>query len=136
MTDSDANDDPPVAAPTWNGNIKGFFDSGDIACMNDQGLDLSSYESVRDSAKPIYDEVKSGNMPAGGPPWSANRVETFANWMSAGFPLGIGGDPDASAAARGRTGGRASDLDRRHFEILQLGRDRLHGPAGHRPVEL
>lgn len=93
MTDSTANDDPLVAEPTWNGNIKGFFDPGDVACMNAQGLDLSSYESVRENAGPIYSEVKSGNMPAGGPPWSANRVSTFANWMNTGFPLGSGDTP-------------------------------------------
>jgi hypothetical protein len=90
MTDPRASDDPAVSDPTWNGNIRNFFDAGDIACMNAQGLDLSSYESVRENAGAIYDEVKSGNMPAGGPPWSAGRVSTFANWMAAGFPLGSG----------------------------------------------
>ncbi|HEX8511963.1 MAG TPA: hypothetical protein VF688_02525 [Allosphingosinicella sp.] len=40
MTDPTVND-PAVPNPTWTGDIRGFFDSGEIACMNAQGFDLS-----------------------------------------------------------------------------------------------
>lgn len=93
MTDS-TSDDPLVADPTWSGNpapggnIQDFFDAGEIACMNAQGIDLSSYSSVRGHSTDIYEQTKSGNMPMGGTPWSANRVQTFLNWINTGFPMG------------------------------------------------
>jgi hypothetical protein len=87
LTDSTANDDPLVADPTWNGNIEGFFRPQDVACMKGR-FDLSSYESVKTNAQQIHDATASGAMPLGGPRWSPNRVQTFQNWMNAGFPEG------------------------------------------------
>src|SRR4051812_28535116 len=90
MTDSTANDDPVVSNPTWSGDIEAFFRPKDIACMKGR-FDLSSYESVKTNAQDIHDATSSGSMPLGGPRWSANRVQTFQNWMNAGFPEGSGG---------------------------------------------
>jgi hypothetical protein len=88
MTDTAANDDPVVPNPTWTGNIRAFFTSGEISCMQGQGIDLSSYDDVKANGQDIYGETASGNMPLGGTPWSANRVQTFQNWMNNDYPMG------------------------------------------------
>jgi hypothetical protein len=105
-----ADTDPLVSNPTWTGNIQAFFDPGDIACMSGQGIDLSSYDSVKANAPGIYEQTSNGNMPLGGPPWSANRVQTFRNWMDNGYPksprpAGSGGDSGAGGATGGGSGG-------------------------------
>lgn len=76
-----------VANPTWYGNIRQMFDAEDIAHMSNQGLDLTSYDQVVASAGPIYGQVSTGAMPPGHP-WSPDMVQTFLNWMSAGYPKG------------------------------------------------
>jgi hypothetical protein len=110
MTDT-AADDPVVQNPTWTGNIQGFFDAGEIACMNAQGIDLSSYDSVKGHSTDIYEQTKSGNMPLGGTPWTANRVQTFLNWINTGFPYGSAAESPASggAAGTGGSGGGGGD---------------------------
>lgn len=85
---SETPGDDPVASPTYLGNIKAFFSSGEIRCMSAQGIDLASYDGVRHHATDIYEQTKAGNMPLGGPAWSAGRVQTFLNWIENGFQLG------------------------------------------------
>lgn len=80
--------DPIVAHPTYSADISHFFRPQDIACMSGFGVDLASYAGVKAMAAQIYARTKSGNMPQGGPAWSANRVQTFANWIADGYPLG------------------------------------------------
>jgi len=110
MTDND----PIVSNPTWTGNIQGFFTAGEIACMQRMGIDLSSYDSVKQNAQAIYEQTSSGNMPQGGPRWSANRVQTFKNWMDTGYPEGAGGGAAAAqsgGAAAAQSGGGATGGD-------------------------
>lgn len=64
-----------------------MFTEHDIDCMNNYGLDLSSYDDVKGNASDIYSRVKSGNMPKGGPRWSSDMVQTFQNWMNNGYPM-------------------------------------------------
>lgn len=111
MTDSTANDDPLVPNPTWTGNIQDFFDSGEIACMNAQGINLASYDSVKQHSTDIFEQTKSGNMPLGGTPWSANRVQTFLNWINTGFPMGSGQAGGGSGSQPGETGAGAGAGD-------------------------
>lgn len=81
-------DDPLVASPTYMADIRFFFRPGDIACMKAQGVNLGTYAGVRASASAIYQQTKSGTMPMGGPAWTANRVQTFLNWINANYPVG------------------------------------------------
>ena len=92
------DDDPVVPNPTWLGNIRYFFNSDDIGCMKPRGIDLSSYTDVKSHAFNIYLQTQNGNMPLGGPPWSANRVQTFLNWINTKYPMGAPA-PQALAAA-------------------------------------
>lgn len=96
----------PIADPTWYGNIRQMFDAQDIAHMANQGLDLTSYDQVMASAGSIYGQVAAGTMPPG-QPWSQDMVQTFLNWMSAGYPKGSPTPDQAApslAAASTRSG--------------------------------
>lgn len=70
---------------SWN-DIRGLFTAHDIACMKPRGIDLTDYQAVRDRATDIYNAVKSGYMPLGGPRWTPAQVQTFGCWAKQGFP--------------------------------------------------
>jgi hypothetical protein len=74
---------------TWTNNIQQMFTDTDIAHMKSKGIDLSSYNSVKINAVPIYTQVSSGSMPPPGSnenPWSAEWVNTFGCWIQQGCP--------------------------------------------------
>ncbi len=74
---------------TWTNDIKKMFTALDIAHMKPKGIDLSSYDSVKINAVPIYDQVSQGSMPppgSGETPWSPAWVNTFACWIKQNCP--------------------------------------------------
>ena len=73
-----------AARITWDDDIKDFFTQLDVGCMRARGmgLDLSNYESVKASKKPILDRVKDGRMPKGGPRWPPEKVQLFEDWIN------------------------------------------------------
>lgn len=77
----------PVSNPTWYGDIRNMFTQTDIDHMKGQGLDLTSYDEVKNSAGGIYGQVAAGNMPPGAP-WTQDQVNTFLNWMTNDYPKG------------------------------------------------
>ncbi|MGI8640813.1 MAG: tyrosinase family protein [Pyrinomonadaceae bacterium] len=78
----------PVSNPTWYGDIRNMFDQTDIDHMSKQGLDLTSYDEVKNSASGIYGQVAQGNMPPPPNNWTSDQVATFLNWMTNNFPKG------------------------------------------------
>ena len=88
----------PVENPTWYGEIRGYFNSSDIAHMAAQGLSLNDYNSVKTHGPEIYGQVASGNMPPGNK-WSADKINTFLNWMVNGYPKGTPAAPKVTFAA-------------------------------------
>jgi hypothetical protein len=66
--------------------------------MNAQGIDLSSYASVKGHSTDIYEQTKWQNMPQGGTPWTPNRVQTFLNWINTGFPYAPSDSPGGRRA--------------------------------------
>nr|WP_315380815.1 tyrosinase family protein [uncultured Sphingomonas sp.] len=107
---SPAGDDPLVENPTYMGDIRFFFRSTDIACMKPYGINLGTYAGVRASASAIYQATKTGAMPMGGPAWTANRVQTFLNWMNANYPMGSARAPQAHATAALRVAAASPDV--------------------------
>jgi hypothetical protein len=66
-------------------DIRPLFTQTDVDHMQRQGLDLSSYQSVKDNADSIYDAVSEGSMPPGNP-WPVEQVDRFKRWMDEGYP--------------------------------------------------
>lgn len=88
----------PVSNPTWYSDIRQLFTSTDIDHMGKQGLDLTSYDDVKNSAGGIYGQVSAGNMPPKPNNWPAAWVTTFLNWMTNDFPKGTASSPTSPGA--------------------------------------
>jgi hypothetical protein len=61
-----------------------FRDTPDVDTMLAYGLDLSSYEEVKQRAREIYAQLESGNMPCD-QRWPAERLSLFKSWMDEGM---------------------------------------------------
>jgi tyrosinase len=79
-------------------DIRNFFTADDVTHMGAKGYDLATYDGVKSNASDIYDQTKAGNMPPG-QAWSADRVQTFSNWMTSGYPLGSSTTPGVGPAS-------------------------------------
>lgn len=113
----------PVKNPTWYGDIRNMFSQTDIDHMKNQGLDLSSYDDVTNSAGGIYGQVAGGNMPPGNP-WPQDWVNTFLNWMTNGFPKGVP-VPQTSLSVSGSVIATSSVATRIRKEITMLSQAEL-----------
>ncbi|MBL8649238.1 MAG: tyrosinase family protein [Sphingopyxis sp.] len=99
MAESTEAQDQPIEHPTYLGDIRHLFTDVDIAHMANKGVDLGSYEGVKNNAADIYGQTQSGHMPPGAP-WSAAQVQTFLNWIIDKYPLGTAAPaPQAAALA-------------------------------------
>jgi tyrosinase len=92
-----ANLPTPVANPTWYADIRQLFAQTDVDHMKGQGLDLTSYDAVKNSAGDIYGQVSTGNMPPPPHNWPPAWITTFLNWMTNGFPKGTPTSPQTPA---------------------------------------
>jgi hypothetical protein len=66
-------------------DIKPLFRPKDIACMNGNGIDLTSYNDVKANAANIYQQLSTFAMPLGGPHWTAAQLALFNSWMTQGY---------------------------------------------------
>jgi hypothetical protein len=61
-----------------------FRDTPDVETMRDFGLDLSSYEDVKQRATDIHARLADGSMPCDSP-WPPERIALFARWIDEGM---------------------------------------------------
>ncbi len=61
-----------------------FRDDPDVEAMKGFGIDLSSYDDVKQHAAAIYKTVEEGNMPCDDP-WPKEWVARFQQWMEDGM---------------------------------------------------
>lgn len=111
MADTDA-DDPVIANPTYLADIRNFFRQVDIDHMRAKNIDIGTYAGVKANAQRIYFATAppSPSMPpaSSGPPWSANRSQTFRNWIANGCPIGTATPPQPTDYPPPDTGGGPS----------------------------
>jgi hypothetical protein len=80
-----------VAAPTYMADIRFFFRPEDVDHMATKGIELGTYDGVRSNALAIHAQTAPPNAqmpPDAAGKWSAERSQTFRNWIINGFPLG------------------------------------------------
>ena len=67
-------------------DIRPMFTDTDVDHMKAAGMDLSSYDDVKNNALGIYAVVSEGTMPppGTGETWSAQMCETFKQWQDQG----------------------------------------------------
>lgn len=75
-------------ALSFQTDIRHMFTDTDVEHMEGYGLDLSSYDNVKESAANILSTVRSGMMP---PPaekrtWTKDMCDTFEMWINQGCP--------------------------------------------------
>ena len=61
-----------------------FRDTPDVETMKRFGLDLSSYEQVKDNAAGIFSTLEDGSMPCDGA-WPVEQLSLFKRWMDEGM---------------------------------------------------
>jgi hypothetical protein len=65
-------------------DVRPLFRDTDVETMKDFGLDLSSYEQVKEKATAIYGTLEDGSMPCDGS-WPKDHVALFKRWMDEGM---------------------------------------------------
>ena len=61
-----------------------FRDELDVEVMKPFGLDLSSYEAVKEQAANIVERLEDGSMPCD-ESWPKSQIELIKQWMSEGM---------------------------------------------------
>jgi hypothetical protein len=72
---------------SYQTDIRPKFTDQDIAHMNDFGIDLSDYATVRDNADLILTRLKDDVTPMPPPPrgpWPPDWIQCFQQWIDAG----------------------------------------------------
>jgi hypothetical protein len=75
---------PSSEMPSYATDIKPLFRERDRGSMLSH-FDLWSYDDVVQNKDAILGSLSAGNMPCDGP-WSAEQVELFEAWVTAGTP--------------------------------------------------
>lgn len=71
-------------ALSFSSDIRRLFRDTDVETMKRFGLDLSSYNQVKEKASEIYATLKEGSMPCD-QPWPNDEVALFKRWMDEGM---------------------------------------------------
>ena len=78
--------------PTYLEHIRHFFTDEDLDHMSQRGHDLSTYQGVRKDAVSVSQLTAPPDAsmppPETGRAWSAERNQSFVNWITNGFPIG------------------------------------------------
>ena len=74
----------PVNALSFASDIRPLFRDKDIKAMKPMGIDLSSYEDVKEHAQDIYARLSAKRMPCDRP-WSDEHVQKLKEWMQRGM---------------------------------------------------
>ncbi|WP_127506621.1 tyrosinase family protein [Actinoplanes solisilvae] len=85
-----------VASPTYLADIRNFFRPEDIEHMALKGIDLATYDGVKRNALSVFTHTAppTPDMPPDAEgQWSAERSQTFRNWIVNGFPMGVAVPP-------------------------------------------
>lgn len=68
---------------SYETDIRPLFRDKDIKIMEKRGLDLASYEAVRQRADEIYSRLEDETMPCD-EPWDAEQIARFKRWIEEG----------------------------------------------------
>ena len=65
-------------------DIRPLFRDKDVAAMKPNGVDLSSYEDVKQRAQNIYARLSAKEMPCDGS-WSDSHLQKLKEWIKSGM---------------------------------------------------
>jgi hypothetical protein len=84
---SASNADSAAGCTSYANDIRPKFTTEDVDHMNDLGLDLNDYTSVKDNADLILTRLKDPDSPMPPPPrgpWSPEWIQCFKDWIAKG----------------------------------------------------
>lgn len=114
--------DAVIASPTYLGDIRHFFEAEDLDHMFRLGVDISTYEALKERATSVYFQTKPPDPAMPPDParhWTPERSATFANWIRNGFPLGEPSPQVPTTEPVDRVRKDASALDQDEIETLR-----------------
>jgi tyrosinase len=80
-----------IEHPKYMDHIRHFFEEIDLSHMYRRGLDLSTYEKLKQHAGRVYSYTKPPHAtmpPSPARRWSQERSATFHNWIHDSYPFG------------------------------------------------
>jgi hypothetical protein len=122
-------DDPVIANPTYMADIRHFFRPEDVQHMGDRGIPIGTYGDLKTNALRVLAVVTPPDAfmppdPAG--KWSANRAQTFRNWIINKYPEGTatpqtggGTQPSSGETPVSRRRRNVADLTPEEVEALK-----------------
>jgi tyrosinase len=114
--------DAVIPNPTYLGDVRHFFEAEDLDHMGRLGVDISTYESLKERATSVYFRTKPPDATMPPDParhWTPERSQTFANWIRNGFPLGEPTPRVPTTEPADRIRKDASALDENEIETLK-----------------
>ena len=114
--------DQVVASPTYMADIRSYFRPEDVDHMSAKGIDLGTYDGVKRNVLAVFAHTAPPNAdmppdPAG--KWSAERSQTFKNWIVNGYPLGTA-TPPVGTATPPDSGSSGTPPDRLRKNVTSL----------------
>jgi hypothetical protein len=97
MAENDDVAEQVVTSPTYMADIRFFFRPVDLDHMGPKGVALDTYDAVKRNALTIYAHTTPPNAdmpPDAAGKWTAERSQTFRNWIVNGYPVGSATSPD------------------------------------------
>ncbi len=73
-----------MRTPSFAADIRPLFRDSDIKAMKPNGIDLSSYEDVKNRAQDIYVRLSAKEMPCD-ESWSDSHVQKLKEWIKSGM---------------------------------------------------
>ena len=73
-----------MAKRSFSVDIRPLFRSYDVESMKPNGIDLSSFQEVKNRANDIYSALSGKEMPCDGG-WSDGNLSKFKEWMEGGM---------------------------------------------------
>jgi len=73
-----------VSTLSFAADIRPLFREKDVAAMKQYGLDLSSYQAVKERSGDIYAALSAKKMPCDGS-WKESRQQKLKEWMESGM---------------------------------------------------
>jgi tyrosinase len=114
--------DAVIPNPTYLADVRHFFEAEDLDHMGRLGVDISTYETLKERATSVFFRTKPPNATMPPDParhWSPERSETFANWIRNGFPLGEPTPQVPTTEPAERLRKDASELDQGEIDALK-----------------
>ena len=82
-----ASNSDSAGCKSYASDIRPKFTTQDVDHMNDFGLDLNDYTTVKDNADMILERLKDTDRPMPPPPrdpWSQEWIQCFEDWIANG----------------------------------------------------